>query len=309
VNLTTRGYLAISAAAALWGVSGVVAKYLFAERALDPLLLVQIRMGLAALLLGAGLLALRPRLLVISRGDLRFLAIWGILGMAPVQFAYLFTISKTSVATAVFLQYLSPIFTALWSKLVGRRRLGPVLILCMAMALSGSYLLLFGGGTRLLITPIGLASGLISALIMSFYVIYGARGVTGSLSPWTQLLWGLGLGSGAWLLVDGALWAAGAPLATAGAFTPALWGYYVYIAVLATIVPFALFLYGLKTVQPTQATVTGMLEPVIASLVAFLFLGEALTLPQTAGGALIVAAVAILQTAPLSASRKAPSAA
>lgn len=304
----TRGYLAVIAAATLWGISGAVAKYLFSQRSIDPFLLVQVRMGFSALLLAGTLAIIKPRLLRVSRSNLGYLAVWGILGMAMVQFFYLFTISQTTVATAIFLQYLSPVMTALYAKVVGRQRLGPLLIACLTTALSGSYLLLFGGGGRLLVTPLGLVSGLAAALFMAFYTIYGARGVTGDLSPWTLLCWGLGMGTAFWLVTDAVLWAAGAPVSIADAFdTLSMWGFYLFIAVFATIVPFGLYLSGLKHIPPTQATITGMTEPVVGGLAAFLVLGEALTTPQLGGGALIVLAVCLLQARPASSSRTAAS--
>lgn len=304
-----RGYFAIIAAASLWGISGATAKYLFAARSVDPLLLVQVRMGLSTLLLAAVLAIFSPRLLRISRADLPFLALWGTMGMAMVQFSYFFTISKTSVATAIFLQYLSPILTALYAKVVGRERLGIVVVSCLGLALCGSYLLIFGGGGQLLVTPIGLISGLLSAVFMSFYTIMGRKGVGGQLNSWTLLCWGLGLGSLFWVAVDAVLWLAGSPLETAGAFSSAsMWGFYLFIAVFATIVPFGLFLIGLRSIQPTQATITGMLEPVVAGVAAFLALGEALSAAQVMGGALIVTAVCLLQYQQVNPLRKAPSA-
>lgn len=110
-----RGYLSVTGAAVLWGISGALSKYLFASKSVEPFLLVQVRMGLSFLLLALALAVLAPLSLKVARGDLPFLAIWGVGGMAAVQFTYLFTISETNVATAIFLQYLAPILTALYS--------------------------------------------------------------------------------------------------------------------------------------------------------------------------------------------------
>jgi drug/metabolite transporter (DMT)-like permease len=292
---TTRGYLSITLAAALWGVAGAAAKYLFASKAVPPLLLVQIRMSLSFLLLAVTLAVVAPHLLRIRRENLRFFAVWGVLGMAAVQFTYLFTISETNVATAIFLQYLAPILTAIFAFAFEGQKLGTRLLACLGLAMGGSFLLIFGGTARLLVSPLGLVSGLASAGFMSFYTIYGARGV-GKLSPWTLLCWGLGAGSLFWVLLDLVLLAFGRPLPGIALLADGtMWAYFAYIAVLATVVPFGLYLMGLRTVSPTQATITGMLEPVLGGVIAYFALGEALRPVQVAGGCLIVVAVILLQ--------------
>lgn len=74
-----------------------------------------------------------------------------------------------------------------------------------------------------------------------------------------------------------------------------LWLFFSYIATLATILPFGLYLTGLKTISPTMAVLTGMLQPMVASLGSFLLLGETLRPVQMLGGLLIVGAVRLLQ--------------
>lgn len=290
-----RGYLSITGAAVLWGISGTLSKYLFASRSVEPFLLVQVRMGLSALILALFLALVTPQALKISRSDLSFLAKWGVGGMAAVQFTYLFTISETNVATAIFLQYLAPILTALYSWLFAGQRLEKVLLGSLGLAIAGSYLLVFGTTAQLQVSPLGLLSGLASAVAMSFYTIYGAKRV-GRLSPWALLCYGLGTGFLFWLLVDAGLWAAGRPpFSLAPLADGSLWLFFGYIATLATIVPFGLYLSGLRWITPTHATLTGMLEPVMGGVFAYLFLGEKMQGVQIAGGGLIVLAVILLQ--------------
>ncbi|MGE5673471.1 MAG: EamA family transporter [Mycobacterium leprae] len=289
-----RGYIAVTLAACLWGLAGTAAKYLFADLSVPPFLLVQMRMGLAFVVLLITLAITAPHLLRIRSADAGFLAVWGVVGMAGVQFTYLFTIAKTNVATAIFLQYLSPILTALYAWLAGQRP-GKLLLLCLGGATLGLFLLISGGGGNLLVSPIGLASGLASAFFMSFYTIYGARGVN-RLSPWPLLCYALGFGTALWLLIDGGLLLSGRSVPGLSLLhSGVLWGFFAYMAILATIVPFGLYLIGLKSISPTQANLTGMLEPVVGGVAAYLVLGEALRPIQLLGGTFIVVAVLLLQ--------------
>jgi drug/metabolite transporter (DMT)-like permease len=67
----------------------------------------------------------------------------------------------------------------------------------------------------------------------------------------------------------------------------------------ATILPFGLFLYGLRTISASLASLTATLEPVVGSAVAVLVLGEQLMLPQILGGLAIAGAVALIEAADL----------
>ena len=55
-------------------------------------------------------------------------------------------------------------------------------------------------------------------------------------------------------------------------------------------------LQSLRNLRATQASVVGMTEPVIAAGIAFVFLGEALTLAQILGGAVVLVGVLLAET-------------
>ncbi len=74
------------------------------------------------------LLARQPALLKISRRDVPYFVVLGTFGMAVVNIAYMFTISRIQVAAAILLQYLSPIFIAAYCVLVAGEKLRPATI-------------------------------------------------------------------------------------------------------------------------------------------------------------------------------------
>ena len=71
-------------------------------------------------------------------------------------------------------------------------------------------------------------------------------------------------------------------------------GYASYLAVFATIIPFGLYFSGLRFLTPSSGSIIAMLEPVVASLSAYLLLNERMTLVQILGGFMIIAAVIII---------------
>jgi len=295
VSVQARGYLSILMAGTMWGLAGAAAKYLFSAGSIQAFLLVQLRMGGSFLVLLVSFAIFAPHLLRITWAGLRSSALFGVFCLMPVMFFYMLAISETNVATAIFLQYLGLILTGLYTKVVEKTPLGRLIITCLGLALVGSGLLLFGGGMRLLVSPLGLVSGLLSAVFLAAYTIYAAHIVTW-LSPWTLLIYGLLAGTIGWLVLDLALIGPGLYIpALEQLAEPQTWLFVIYIAALATAVPFGLYLGGLRVIPPVQATIVGMTEPVVGGLAGFLVLGEVLTSTQVGGGALIVAAVILLQ--------------
>ena len=64
--------------------------------------------------------------------------------------------------------------------------------------------------------------------------------------------------------------------------------------IFATLIPYGLALMGLRYLKPAPASITMMLEPVMAGIFAYLLLGETLSGMQLAGCSLILAAVVAL---------------
>jgi drug/metabolite transporter (DMT)-like permease len=76
-----------------------------------------------------------------------------------------------------------------------------------------------------------------------------------------------------------------------------MWPLILYTVLLGTIAPFAMLLAGVRLIGADGASVTAMLEPIVAGAVAWAILGQALGPLQVAGGLIVLAAVAVAQTA------------
>lgn len=276
--------------AALFGISGVVARGLFqGQKSLPPLVLVDVRVTLTflALLLIVGLT--NRRRLHVPKGQRIPLLLWGAVPFLLVQYTYFVAISATNVATAIFLEYLSPRFGALYARVILRQRLGPSLMAGVLLAVGGAGLLVFGGGAGVRVSPLGLGAGIASAVALAWYGIWSGRLARGQVNPWAQLVWGMGAAALVAQVVTPP-WVLAAHLAQRE-----LWGFYLYLVILGTAVPFALFIHGLRSLPPTVALILATVEPMVAALAAWLYLGESLAAVQVAGTLGIIAAVLTVQ--------------
>lgn len=67
--------------------------------------------------------------------------------------------------------------------------------------------------------------------------------------------------------------------------------------VLGTVVPYGLILVALRSLGSARTGLLGMAEPVLAALVAYVVLAEALSPVQLLGGAVVLTGIVLAETA------------
>jgi drug/metabolite transporter (DMT)-like permease len=290
------GYLYILIGTTLWGVSSVVAKSLF-NIGLPPGELVLIRLTLATLALLIFSLLFDRKRIFISLKDLPYFFILGFVGVAGMQFTYYYTISKIQVGPAVLLQYLQPVWVAVYASLFQKEPLTKGKAVSLLLAILGCYLVVGGYEFDLLrLNKIGILSGLTASLFFTFYTLYGEKGLK-KYDSWTLILYGFGFGTiFYWILLS--------PLRfiTSG-YSLKMWLAFIYIAIFATLLPFGFYFKGIERVRATRASITATWEPVVAGMTAYFVLGELLYPLQVLGGIGVIAAIVLLQ---IGIERKAP---
>lgn len=144
-----KGYLCVMTGAMMWASSGTAGKSLF-EGGVEALDLVQIRVTLASVLLFFFLAAFSRDSLRMRVRDLGYFLLLGGVFMALVQGTYFYTISKIQVAAAILIQYLAPIFVAVYSMLFWKERASFYKIAALVLAFGGCYLVVGGYNLELL---------------------------------------------------------------------------------------------------------------------------------------------------------------
>jgi drug/metabolite transporter (DMT)-like permease len=283
-----KGYLLVILAATMWGINGVVAKYLFSH-GVSPSMLVQIRSVLAFLILFTALAIFKKELIRFSKKDLLFMATFGVGGMGMLNFMYFTTLTKTNVATAVLLQYTGPVFITIFAVSFQGEQLTRGKVLSLALAFWGCFFMVGGYNPELLkLNAVGLACGLIAALLYAFYTLYGEWGLK-RYSPWTMVVYAFGFIALFW-----ALFVTPWEVSQQG-FPLSKWPYFLYVAIVGTAIPFGLFFQGIKYIRATRASITSILEPIVAGVVSYLLLGESLFFLQIVGAISVVTAIILLQ--------------
>jgi drug/metabolite transporter (DMT)-like permease len=76
-----------------------------------------------------------------------------------------------------------------------------------------------------------------------------------------------------------------------------VWLLMVWVIVPGTIIPFVLLVSALRHLPATRVGIIAMLEPVVATVVAWGWLGESLGAVQLVGAVVVLAAIVLAQTA------------
>lgn len=189
-----------------------------------------------------------------------------------------------------------PVFAALLEWLVERARLSARWLVSTALAVLGIVLLAVGrgeggdAGASPALAALGVALGLSAGLAYALYTYASSRAIRAG-HPSRGVMGGMfGLGAVPLLVVLAVL---GGPLLQSGMSI----GLTAYLALGPMLVAYILFGIGLRSVRSSTATTITLLEPVVATALAVLLVGERLTVVGWVGFALVLVGLAVLVTA------------
>jgi drug/metabolite transporter (DMT)-like permease len=283
----TGGYLFIILASCFFGISASLGKALM-QQDVSTIMLMQTRSVVTGLVLLPSLLLIGRKHLQVARKDWLWFVLLAVPGIALVNASYYYAVKLLTIALAVFLQFTAPLLVFLYGWATKKERVTKDKTLALLFSMIGTYLMVkLHGSTGSNISLVGVVSAIISTIAYAFYVILSHE-LGKKYSPWTLICFGYSLAGIFWCLIQN-------PFQTAAILTKDhLWKEAILFSFCSTLIPFTLFLMGLRRVSPTGATIASTTETISASLFAYFFLGEALTTGQIAGGALIVSAIFLL---------------
>ncbi|MFF9895998.1 DMT family transporter [Streptomyces longispororuber] len=287
--------LALVSAVAFGG-SGVAAKPLI-EAGLDPLHVVWLRVAGAALVMLP--VAWRHRALVRRRPAL--LAGFGLLAVAGVQACYFAAISRIPVGVALLVEYLAPALVLGWVRFVQRRPVTRAAALGVVLAVGGLACVVevWAG---LGFDAVGLLLALGAACCQVGYFILSDQGGDAgedAPDPLGVIAYGLLVGTAVLTLIArpwGMDWGVlGRSAAMDGSRVPA-WTLLCWIVLVATVVAYVTGVLSVRRLSPQVAGVVACLEAVVATVLAWVVLGERLSAPQLVGGSLVLVGALIAQS-------------
>ncbi|WP_086847068.1 EamA family transporter [Streptomyces coeruleofuscus] len=287
--------LALLSAVAFGG-SGVAAKPLI-EAGLDPLHVVWLRVAGAALVMLP--LAVRHRALLRRRPGL--LVGFGLLAVAGVQACYFAALSRIPVGVALLIEYLAPALVLGWVRFVQRRPVTRAAAVGVVLAVGGLACVVevwsgLGFDALGLLLALGAACCQVGYFVLSdqgsdagdeapdplgviaYGLLVGAAVLTVVARPWNM----------DWSVLTGTARMDGTPVAAIALLA--------WIVLVATVVAYVTGVLAVRRLSPQVAGVVACLEAVIATVLAWILLGEHLSAPQLAGGVIVLVGAFIAQS-------------
>ncbi|MFR9778287.1 DMT family transporter [Micromonospora sp. MS34] len=284
---SATGLWSLVLAGVLWGTGGPTGSLLAHETGLSPLAVAAYRLAAGGLLVITWPCAARKPLPRGRRAWAR-MVVNGALA-ALFQACFFAAVSLTNVSLATLLTIgASPalVLSAEW--VAGRRRVSASMLATMALAVGGLALLVGtpSGGITATSLLAGAGLALLSAAGFATMTLIGTRPVAG-LDDLT--------GTGVSFAIGGAVLAAAAMVTSGMDFvpTPASVGLLLLLGTVPTAIAYALYFRGLRTTPASTAALIALLEPLVATVLAILFLGDRLSATGLIGAGLITTAIVL----------------
>lgn len=269
------GVVAAIAAAFMWGTVGIAQR--IAENYGGETEMLILGRSLGGAIIAAGILAyyrVSPNSASIAIA---------VLGLAPLYYSYMASVSLVGAAVASLLLYTAPAWVSLFGYIFMGESPGRRGFVSIALGLSGSILISGGFASLNSVSLEGVLLGLVSGLSYALYIalaryfqLRGAQGLQVSLAPMAI----------AGVLIAIAIQPSRLPTGVELAASA-------YLAVFTMALPYVLNAFALRHIAAHRVAVISLVEPLTAVVLSIAVLGETLTPAQAIGGTLILLAALI----------------
>ncbi len=285
------GAWALILASLFWGTTGTAASFM--PENVSPVAIGASTMAIGGLLLF--IVSARASIAAIQDAASRRWLLIGSIGVFVYPLAFYSSMDLAGVAIGNVVSLgTGPMFAALLEWVFERRRLSGLWVVCTAVALAGVVLLAAGAhreasstGTNV---ALGVGVGFAAGLAYALYTYSSSRGIHSGQSSRGVMGGMFGIGAIGLLPV---LLVFGAPLMQ----SPTTISIAAYLAIGPMFVAYLLFGIGMRTLRSSTATTITLLEPVVATLLAILVVGERLDALGWIGIVLILTSITVLATA------------
>jgi drug/metabolite transporter (DMT)-like permease len=291
-----KGIMMVIIGASFWGLSGTVAQMLFEGTAITAGWLVTIR------LLVAGVLLLLFTLCTPNRKEVfgvwkkpKFfvhILLFGILGMVGIQYCYFVSIEEGNAAVATLLQYLAPVFIAIYATFKFKELPNMNKIMSIAIAIIGTFLLLTDGSIdNLTVSPTSMIWGVLSGVALAFYSLY-SKELRQYYSASVLVGWGMVIGGIAMSFVH-------SPFDVSGVvWTIPTISKIVFVVIFGTLLAFYLYMLSMKYLSAQEASLLGCTEPLVAILASIVLIGIPFGYFQMMGAFCVIVMVVMMGRKP-----------
>ena len=285
----TKGALLIMAAGFLWGTAGIVVKVIYSDTTVGPISLALYRLIFAIPLLTLFAI-LKGYKFSLTRREVALFAGFGFCSLTVFETLYFTSFAYTTVQHATALLYTAPAFVALFSWLLLGEHLTRTKLVAVGLSILGAFLIVgYVRGVPLFATRTQIGDWLAigSGLAYSSWYIFGKILGKGREPAVTSVI----------AMCFGAIFLLPLTIITGSMRLPnglLAWGLVAEIGIVPTAAAYLLYFGGLRFIDATKASIFAIMEPLSASLLAFLFLQEIPSYDSFVGFMLIISSILLI---------------
>ena len=274
-----QGYAFILSAAACWGIIGIFSSLAFAQ-GVGPMEVAFWRAVITWCFFAVQAFATKQTRM--DKKDFPLLFAFSFLGISLFYISYQFAVKTAGAAFASVLLYTAPAWVVVCSFFLYKEKLTLFKVAAVVMVITGVFLISKTGGNtqaKTALSLMALVSGLTAGFCYSLYYTMG-KYFSGRYTSANLFLWLLPLGALGIL-----------PFVTFAEKTPLAWAALVGVSFISTFLANICYYRGLSHLETGKASIVATMEPVVAAVTAYIFLGEYFTVLGYLGAGIIILAV------------------
>ncbi len=285
-----KAYLFIFVAASCWGFIGIFSSLAFSF-GIDPMEVAFWRAVLAWICFA--IYAAIKKETKIDIKDTPLLLLFGIFGVSVFYISYQYAVKEGGAAFASVLLYTAPAWVVFFSLFIYKEKLTKIKLCTLFLVISGVVLIskgsvstteaskIISSGTTPSFGLIAIISGLGAGLCYSLYYTMG-KYFSKKYSSANLFFYVLPVGAiGIY------------PFVNFAHKSPGAWLALILVSIISTFFANYFYYLGLKSLEAGKASIVATLEPVVAAIAAYIFLGEYFSFMGYTGAFLIILAVLI----------------
>ncbi|MBN2247749.1 MAG: DMT family transporter [Coriobacteriia bacterium] len=279
----------VIASAACFGTLAVLTALAY-EYGARPLPTLAWRFAIAATLMGGYLALTRPAALRVGPGEFGRFALLSVTGYGAASLCFFFALQHASASVVTVLLYTYPALIAAAEALLTRTWPSRGAVAGIALTFLGCAMVVGAFEQDLRIDGIGVVLGLGAGAAYGLFTMLSDRLVPGR-SRIVVMAYMFGISALVMALIAAAF---GEPLSPVG-WDPAVWWLLLAIVAVPTIAAVVLYLGGIRSLGPARAAMASTTEPVFTIILAWLALGERLTVLQAVGAVLVIGGIVLAE--------------
>lgn len=296
----TLGVILAISSTLLFGLNASTTKVLI-DSGISAEQLTLMRSGAVALLAGLALAFTNPKSFKISWREVPFFAVFGVVGVGLMQWAYSNAVANLQVGVALLIEYTAIVIVPIATFVLFKEKVRGRIWIAVALVLGGLAIVAKPWSTGL--NPAGVTYGFMAAVFLSAYFIMGER-VQRKRDALSTMFYAFSVASLFWAITMSFQQVRPIDFSRTLNLTENLsainlptWGLLLFVMLFGSFVPMLLTFLAMRHLSASAVGIASTSETVFAFVFGYLWLSQLIDLSQAIGGVLVIIGIVVAQTA------------